>query len=145
MLKIEEKVRILVWAEERISMKEIGSHMGWHQSAIHRVGAKAKEHPKIAIPACEKGSGRPRKLTSDVLCVLWGKFLKFQGATATDLKKNLPGAGLPFWMDNLVYLMSRFYLPKMTHFSDVSSWQKSIFLWLNLFYRNAFIFHRYLI
>ena len=70
MLKIEEKARILAWAEEGMSMKEIGSCMGRHQSAIHWVSAKAKGLPKFAILIRKKGSGRPKRLTRHVLGVM---------------------------------------------------------------------------
>ncbi len=88
MLKIEEEVRILAWAEEGVPVKEIATCMGRHWSAIHRVVARAKGLPKFAIPGHKKGSGRPRKLTSHVLGVVRRHIQKNLRSTAADLKTS---------------------------------------------------------
>ena len=90
MLKIEEKARILAWAEEGVSVIEIATRMGRHRSAIHRVVARAKGLPKFTIPGRKKGSGRPRKLTSHVLGVVRRHIQKYPASTAADMKTSCP-------------------------------------------------------
>ena len=100
-------------------VKEIGSRMSRHQSAIHRVAAKSKGLSSLPSLVVKKGSGGPRKLTSHVLGVVVKQIHKYQGAPAANPKRNLPEAGSPSCTDHLPYHMSRFFLLKITLFFNV--------------------------
>jgi IS30 family transposase len=89
-LKIEEKAKILDWKADGVSSETIAARLGRHRSSIDRLFVKSKGLPDNAIPGRKKGSGRPRKMTEDLLAILKRQIDKYPIMMAADLKESTP-------------------------------------------------------
>jgi transposase len=69
-LSIEDKATVIACKEAGFSANQIASRLGRHKATINYVLAASKALPNRAVPQRKKGSGRPRKLTEDVLKIL---------------------------------------------------------------------------
>ncbi len=66
-LSIEEKAMAIGWSQENVSNSEITRCLGSGLDAIGQLFAKTEGKPKNFVPPRQKGSGRPRKFTMEVL------------------------------------------------------------------------------
>jgi transposase len=69
-LSIEEKASIITYSDAGLTTKEIIVKTGRNKTTINRLLAAAKKLSDNSIPQRKKGSGRPRKVTKDVLILL---------------------------------------------------------------------------
>jgi hypothetical protein len=89
-LKIEEKAKILAWKADGASSEKIAVRLGHHQLSIDRLFVKSMGLPDNAIPGRKKCSGRPRKMTEDLLAILKRHIDKYPMMTTADLKESTP-------------------------------------------------------
>jgi hypothetical protein len=57
----DNKVRILSWKKDGMSMTEIAKRLGWHRVSIDCLWAKWKGLLRFFIPKCKMDSGRPKR------------------------------------------------------------------------------------
>jgi transposase len=89
-LLIEDKASILAYKEAGWSTKNIAERLGCDKATINRVLAASKATPDKGIPARKKGSGRPRKITEEVLAALKRQIMKYPDMTAGQLRQTVP-------------------------------------------------------
>lgn len=89
-LLIEDKASILAYKEAGWSTKNIAERLGRDKATINRVLAASKATPDKGIPARKKGSGRPRKITEEVLAALKRQITKYPDMTAGQLRQTVP-------------------------------------------------------
>jgi transposase len=89
-LSIEDKATVIAYKEAGFSANQIASRLGSHEATINRVLAASKTLPNRAVPQRKKGSGRPRKLTEDVLKILKRQITKYSTMTAGQLRETVP-------------------------------------------------------
>jgi hypothetical protein len=89
-LKIEEKAKILAWKADGASSEKIAARLGHHHLSIDRLFVKSIGLPDNAIPGRKKCSGRPRKMTEDLLAILKRQIDKYPMMTTADLKESTP-------------------------------------------------------
>jgi transposase len=89
-LSIEEKAMAIGWRQENISNSEIARCLGCGLDAIGKLLAKTEDKPKNFVPPRQKGSGRPRKFTTEVLNDIQFHINREPSLTAGELKKRIP-------------------------------------------------------
>ena len=89
-LSIEEKAMAIGWRQENVSNSEIARRLGCGLDAIGRLFAKTEGKPKNFVPPRQKGSGRPRKFTTEVLNDIQFHINREPTLTAGELKKTIP-------------------------------------------------------
>ncbi len=92
-LSIEEKASIIVYSDAGLTTKEIIVKTGRNKMTINRLLSAAKKLSDNSIPQRKKGSGRPRKVTKDVLILLERQITKYLYMTVAQLKNFGAGAG----------------------------------------------------
>ncbi len=78
------------WRQENVSNSEIARRLGCGLDAIGRLFAKTEGKPKNFIPPRQKGSGRPRKFTTEALNDIQFHINREPTLTAGELKKTIP-------------------------------------------------------
>jgi hypothetical protein len=89
-LSIEEKAMAIGWHQENVSNSEIAPCLGCGLDVIGRLFAKTEGKPKNFVPPRQKGSGRPRKFTTEVLNNIQFHINREPTLTAGELKKRIP-------------------------------------------------------
>jgi transposase len=93
-MSIENKAKIMCWAADKISTKEIAARLGVHPSTIRRHLAVLRELPPTASPPANKPrSGRPRIATFVQETRLRNHVLRHPFKAARELKKDVAGWG----------------------------------------------------
>jgi transposase len=88
-LKISEAAQIMAWNQEGLSSREIDKRLGQDKATVNRIIQLLKSGD---TPVRSTGSGRPKKMTEQMLKCLNRQNRKYPAMTAGDLKKNCPGA-----------------------------------------------------
>jgi transposase len=88
-LKNEDKSSILILHAEGFSSRKIAARLGWDQSIVILVIQNSKKLQNDAIPSRKKGSGRPRKVTYDLLKMRRRQITKYPTMTDGDLRETV--------------------------------------------------------
>ncbi len=111
-MSIENKAKMMCWAAEKISTKEIAARLGVHPSTIRRHLAVLSELPPTASPPANKPrSYRPRITTFVQETRLRNYALRHPFKTARELKKEVAGWGNKQVRFIQKTLQKRLYLP----------------------------------
>lgn len=91
-ISLEEKTRIVCWAQEGVKTTEIAARLGRHPAAVRKHLAVLRKQPENAPPPPPKHkSGRPSKATAVMKESLRREVLNCPFKTARELKNDVPG------------------------------------------------------
>jgi transposase len=63
----------VAWSVEGLSSRKIAGRLRWDKTTINRIINNTKQLEEGAIPVRKEVSGRPRKMSRDMLLVLKGR------------------------------------------------------------------------